>query len=122
MSIELHPRLANPEKVGLGGGEERDFEDLLAHLADRIKVRFGRVCYREKDFLVLDSSTEVKFSRHVVLVLDTLAFSDNRAVGRFVRDDVMPSMPDDLRVRMMEYRDSDGPNGNEFSQGKEIVE
>ena len=72
MSIELHPRLANPEKVGLGGGEERDFEGLLAHLADRIKVRFGRVCYREKDFLVLDSSTEVKFSRHVVLVLDTL--------------------------------------------------
>ena len=47
MSIELRPRLANPEKVGLEGGEERDFEDLLAHLADRIKVRFGRVCYRE---------------------------------------------------------------------------
>ena len=71
MSIELHSRTANPEKVGLEG-EERDFEDLLAHLADRIKVRFGRVCYREKDFLVLDSSTEVKFSRHVILVLETL--------------------------------------------------
>ena len=27
-------------------GEERDFEDLLAHLAARIKLRFGRVCYR----------------------------------------------------------------------------
>lgn len=69
-----HSRVANPEKVknhllivqrweylilnflGLlfriallqvgAEGEESDFEDLLAHLAARIKLRFGRVCYR----------------------------------------------------------------------------
>ena len=59
---------------------------------------------------MLDSSTEGKFSRHVLVVLESMAFRDNRAVGRFVRDDVLPTMPDELRGRMSEYRD-DGPNG-----------
>ena len=27
-------------------GEEKDFEDLLAHMAERIKLRLGKVCYR----------------------------------------------------------------------------
>ena len=58
----------------------------------------------------MDSSTEGKFSRHVLVVLESMAFRDNRAVGRFVRDDVLSTMPDELRVRMSEYRDG-GPNG-----------
>ena len=37
--------MASLRQVG-AVGEERDFEDLLAHLAARIKLRFGRVCYR----------------------------------------------------------------------------
>ena len=53
---------------------------------------------------MLDSSTESKFSRHVVLVLDSLVFWDNRAVGRFVRDDVLSTMPEELRARLSEYR------------------
>ena len=40
LQINLFPRQ-------VGSGEERDFEDLLAHLAERIKLRFDRVCYRE---------------------------------------------------------------------------
>ena len=54
---------------------------------------------------MLDSSTENKFSRHVLVVLESLAFRDNRDVGRFVRDDVLPTMPDELRIRMSEYRE-----------------
>ena len=54
--------------------------------------------------MILDSSTERKFSRHVLVVLDGLAFRDNRTVGRFVRDDVLPAMPEELRARMSEYK------------------
>ena len=39
------------------------------------------------------------------MVLESLGFRDNRDVGRFVRDDVLPTMPDELRIRMSEYRE-----------------
>jgi hypothetical protein len=71
-------------------------------LNPRAKLRFGTVCY-DDDFLQLDSSTEDKFSRHVIV--DGLVFVDNLAAGRFVRDDIMSTLPEDLAAALGEYRD-----------------
>lgn len=39
----------------------------------------------KSNFLILDSSTPEKFSRHVILNISGMGFKDNRHVGRFVQ-------------------------------------
>ena len=69
----------------------RTVREALAALVER---RLG-VAVSDECFVELDSSTDAKFSRHVVLKLPGgAAFADNSHVGRLVRECV-----DELRVR-----------------------
>lgn len=79
----------------------------LGHLAEAMKTEFGVVVRREKDVLDLDSSTESKFSRHVVLDAPGIAFRDNLTVGKFVRR-AIETMP---RPEAIAFRDREGENG-----------
>ena len=61
-------------------GEERDFEDLLAHLAARIKLRFGRVCYRldiRLQCIPLIRSTGVKVIPDIRSIFDGTEWHSN---------------------------------------------
>jgi hypothetical protein len=84
----LHPVLINGEKqnIPLNSGVNGDalIAVVLFHVADHIKRRFGCVISAE-NVVHLESSTDVKFSRHLIIHLpDGSMFRDTAHAGEFV--------------------------------------
>jgi hypothetical protein len=83
----------NPERrSGTGAGEA--MVDILIHAAAaKVKADFGLEVVRS-DWLELDSSTDTKFSRHLLLHLpNNTLFYDNIHVGRWVHELVNTFFP-----------------------------
>ncbi|XP_037554160.1 DNA-directed primase/polymerase protein [Nematolebias whitei] len=62
---------------------------LVQYVCDKLMEVYGIKC-SVKNVLNLDSSTEEKFSRHLVFILENAAFKDNLHVGRFVHAVLQP--------------------------------
>ncbi|XP_029005159.1 DNA-directed primase/polymerase protein isoform X2 [Betta splendens] len=77
---------------------------LIQYVCDNLLEVYGITC-SVKNVLNLDSSTEDKFSRHLIFNLQNAAFKDNIHVGRFVHAILQPAL-NTLK------RDSDSDSGN----------
>ncbi|XP_060147335.1 DNA-directed primase/polymerase protein isoform X1 [Globicephala melas] len=103
-------RLANP------GADGKKMVALLIEHVCRALQQFYRVSCSAEDVLNLDSSTNEKFSRHLIFQLHDVAFKDNIHVGNFVRKMLEPafhliaSEDDDMTPETM---------GHEFSHFSE---
>ncbi|XP_012674306.2 DNA-directed primase/polymerase protein [Clupea harengus] len=71
----------------LDGG--RMVAQLIQYVCEKLHELYGLKC-SSKDVLNLDSSTEDKFSRHLIFLLPNAAFKDNSHVGRFIHAIVRP--------------------------------
>ncbi|XP_065802512.1 DNA-directed primase/polymerase protein isoform X2 [Muntiacus reevesi] len=78
-------RLANP------GADGKKMVALLIEHVCKALQEFYRVNCSAEDVLNLDSSTEEKFSRHLIFQLGDVAFKDNIHVGNFVRKILQPA-------------------------------
>ncbi|KAB0352580.1 hypothetical protein FD754_017437 [Muntiacus muntjak] len=78
-------RLANP------GADGKKMVALLIEHVCKALQEFYRVNCSAEDVLNLDSSTEEKFSRHLIFQLRDVAFKDNIHVGNFVRKILQPA-------------------------------
>uniref|UniRef100_A0A8C7SQJ0 DNA-directed primase/polymerase protein n=1 Tax=Oncorhynchus mykiss TaxID=8022 RepID=A0A8C7SQJ0_ONCMY len=56
---------------------------LIQYVCEKLEEVYGIEC-SGKDVLNLDSSTEEKFSRHLIFILPNAAFKDNLHVGQFI--------------------------------------
>ncbi|XP_058905333.1 DNA-directed primase/polymerase protein isoform X6 [Kogia breviceps] len=103
-------RLANP------GADGKKMVALLIEHVCKALQQFYRVSCSAEDVLNLDSSTNEKFSRHLIFQLHDVAFKDNIHVGNFVRKILEPafhliaSEDDDMTPETM---------GHEFSHFSE---
>ncbi|XP_065756023.1 DNA-directed primase/polymerase protein isoform X1 [Phocoena phocoena] len=103
-------RLANP------GADGKKMVALLIEHVCKALQQFYRVRCSAEDVLNLDSSTNEKFSRHLIFQLHDVAFKDNIHVGNFVRKMLEPafhliaSEDDDMTPETM---------GHEFSHFSE---
>ncbi|XP_007466581.1 PREDICTED: DNA-directed primase/polymerase protein [Lipotes vexillifer] len=103
-------RLANP------GADGKKMVALLIEHVCKALQQFYRVSCSAEDVLNLDSSTNEKFSRHLIFQLHEVAFKDNIHVGNFVRKMLEPafhliaSEDDDMTPETM---------GHEFSHFSE---
>ncbi|XP_059942142.1 DNA-directed primase/polymerase protein isoform X3 [Mesoplodon densirostris] len=77
-------RLANP------GADGKKMVALLIEHVCKALQQFYRVSCSAEDVLNLDSSTNEKFSRHLIFQLHDVAFKDNIHVGNFVRKILEP--------------------------------
>uniref|UniRef100_A0A672ZR51 DNA-directed primase/polymerase protein n=1 Tax=Sphaeramia orbicularis TaxID=375764 RepID=A0A672ZR51_9TELE len=75
--LEFH-RLSNS-----GADGKTMVSSLIEYVCGKLKEIYGIEC-SGKDVLNLDSSTEDKFSRHLIFNLPNAAFKDNIHVGRFI--------------------------------------
>uniref|UniRef100_F6WJQ1 DNA-directed primase/polymerase protein n=1 Tax=Ornithorhynchus anatinus TaxID=9258 RepID=F6WJQ1_ORNAN len=80
-------KAANP-----GADGPKMVAQLIEHVSRALQESFGVPCSAE-DVLNLDSSTDEKFSRHLIFQLRDVAFKDNVHVGRFVRAALRPAPP-----------------------------
>lgn len=79
-------KLANP------GADGKEMVALLVqHVCEALQEIYSVHCSAE-DVLNLDSSTEEKFSRHLIFQLHDVAFKDNTHVGNFVRKILQPAL------------------------------
>ncbi|XP_057552902.1 DNA-directed primase/polymerase protein isoform X1 [Hippopotamus amphibius kiboko] len=78
-------RLANP------GADGKKMVALLIEHVCKALQEFYRVSCSAEDVLNLDSSTDEKFSRHLIFQLHDVAFKDNIHVGNFVRKILQPA-------------------------------
>nr|XP_020765843.1 DNA-directed primase/polymerase protein isoform X2 [Odocoileus virginianus texanus] len=78
-------KLANP------GADGKKMVALLIEHVSKALQEFYRVNCSTEDVLNLDSSTEEKFSRHLIFQLRDVAFKDNIHVGNFVRKILQPA-------------------------------
>ncbi|XP_070316181.1 DNA-directed primase/polymerase protein isoform X5 [Odocoileus virginianus] len=78
-------KLANP------GADGKKMVALLIEHVCKALQEFYRVNCSTEDVLNLDSSTEEKFSRHLIFQLRDVAFKDNIHVGNFVRKILQPA-------------------------------
>ncbi|XP_073329940.1 DNA-directed primase/polymerase protein isoform X2 [Pagrus major] len=62
---------------------------LIQYVCDKLMEVYGIKC-SSNNILNLDSSTEVKFSRHLIFNLQNAAFKDNIHVGRFIHAILQP--------------------------------
>ncbi|XP_028255631.1 DNA-directed primase/polymerase protein isoform X2 [Parambassis ranga] len=62
---------------------------LIQYVCDKLMEIYGIKC-SEKNVLNLDSSTEEKFSRHLIFCLQNAAFKDNVHVGSFIHAILQP--------------------------------
>ncbi|XP_072241131.1 DNA-directed primase/polymerase protein-like [Leuresthes tenuis] len=62
---------------------------LIQYVCDKLMEVYGIECSAE-NILNLDSSTEEKFSRHLIFILQNAAFKDNIHVGRFIHAILQP--------------------------------
>ncbi|XP_055423396.1 DNA-directed primase/polymerase protein isoform X4 [Bubalus kerabau] len=78
-------KLANP-----GADGKKMVALLIEHVCKALQEFYTVNCSAE-DVLNLDSSTEEKFSRHLIFQLHDVAFKDNIHVGNFVRKILQPA-------------------------------
>ncbi|XP_062864648.1 DNA-directed primase/polymerase protein isoform X2 [Trichomycterus rosablanca] len=64
---------------------------LIQYVCAKLEDVYGLHC-SARDVLNLDSSTEEKFSRHLIFLMPSCAFKDNRHVGRFIHDILKPAL------------------------------
>ncbi|XP_077000648.1 DNA-directed primase/polymerase protein isoform X2 [Tamandua tetradactyla] len=64
---------------------------LIEHVCKELQEFYGVNCSAE-DVFNLDSSTDEKFSRHLIFQLHDVAFKDNIHVGNFVRKILQPAL------------------------------
>ncbi|RVE76216.1 hypothetical protein OJAV_G00006230 [Oryzias javanicus] len=64
---------------------------LIKYVCEKLMDIYGIEC-SEKNVLNLDSSTEDKFSRHLIFILPNAAFKDNIHVGKFVSSILQPAL------------------------------
>ncbi|KAL1023459.1 hypothetical protein UPYG_G00041080 [Umbra pygmaea] len=88
---------------------------LIQYVSENLKEVFGIEC-SEKDVLNLDSSTEEKFSRHLIFNLPNAAFKDNMHVGRFVHAILQPVPSVHQRESDLENQ-MDGVTGDRGERG-----
>lgn len=79
-------KLANP-----GADGQRMVALLIEHVCKALEELYNVHCSAE-DVFNLDSSTEEKFSRHLIFQLHDAAFKDNIHVGNFVRKILQPAL------------------------------
>lgn len=79
-------KLANP-----GADGKRMVALLIEHVCKALEELYNVHCSAE-DVFNLDSSTEEKFSRHLIFQLHDAAFKDNIHVGNFVRKILQPAL------------------------------
>nr|XP_048311551.1 DNA-directed primase/polymerase protein isoform X2 [Myodes glareolus] len=79
-------KLANP-----GADGKRMVALLIEHVCKALEELYDVHCSAE-DVFNLDSSTEEKFSRHLIFQLRDAAFKDNIHVGNFVRKILQPAL------------------------------
>ncbi|XP_006160504.1 DNA-directed primase/polymerase protein isoform X2 [Tupaia chinensis] len=77
---------ANPEADG-----KRMVALLIEHVCKALQELYGVTC-SAKDVFNLDSSTDEKFSRHLIFQLRDVAFKDNIHVGNFVKKILQPAL------------------------------
>ncbi|KAM8787262.1 DNA-directed primase/polymerase protein [Rhynchonycteris naso] len=78
-------KLANP-----GADGKKMVALLIEHVCKALQELYGVNCSAE-DVFNLDSSTDEKFSRHLIFQLRNVAFKDNIHVGNFVRKILQPA-------------------------------
>ncbi|XP_041838937.1 DNA-directed primase/polymerase protein [Melanotaenia boesemani] len=81
--LEFH----KPSNKGLDGKSMVSM--LIQYVCDKLMEVYGIEC-SAKNVLNLDSSTEEKFSRHLIFILQNAAFKDNIHVGRFIHAILQP--------------------------------
>ncbi|NXX83999.1 PRIPO protein, partial [Urocolius indicus] len=77
---------------------------LIELVSQKLKELYGVDC-SAKDVLNLDSSTDEKFSRHLIFLPQKAVFKDNIHVGNFVRTILQPA------IRLMERKAAAIPGG-----------
>lgn len=70
-----------PSNIGVDG--QSMVSSLIQYVCEKLKEVYGIEC-SARNVLNLDSSTEDKFSRHLIFNLPNAAFKDNIHVGRFI--------------------------------------
>ena len=80
LDLEFH-RGSNPRADG-----DRMVATLRAELGAALEDRFGATILNGAEWIEMDSSTDTKFSRHVVLRLLGAAFENNQQCGALVHD------------------------------------
>uniref|UniRef100_UPI0037E93ED0 LOW QUALITY PROTEIN: DNA-directed primase/polymerase protein-like n=1 Tax=Semicossyphus pulcher TaxID=241346 RepID=UPI0037E93ED0 len=81
--LEFH----KPSNTGADG--KAMVSSLIQYVCDELMEIYGIECSM-KNILNLDSSTEEKFSRHLIFNLQNAAFKDNIHVGRFIHAILQP--------------------------------
>ncbi|XP_049426856.1 DNA-directed primase/polymerase protein [Epinephelus fuscoguttatus] len=81
--LEFH----KPSNKGADG--KAMVSSLIQYVCDKLMEVYGIKC-SAKNVLNLDSSTEEKFSRHLIFNLPNAAFKDNIHVGRFIHTILQP--------------------------------
>ncbi|XP_041789723.1 DNA-directed primase/polymerase protein isoform X2 [Chelmon rostratus] len=72
------------------GADGKDMvSSLIQYVCDKLMEVYGIEC-STNNVLNLDSSTEEKFSRHLIFNLQSVAFKDNIHVGRFIHAILQP--------------------------------
>ncbi|XP_041641649.1 DNA-directed primase/polymerase protein [Cheilinus undulatus] len=103
--LEFH----KPSNKGADG--KAMVSSLIQFVCDKLMEIYGIEC-TPKNILNLDSSTEEKFSRHLIFNLQNAAFKDNIHVGRFIHAILQPVLSTPKRVSFLNAgTDSELPNG-----------
>lgn len=105
--LEFH----RPSNRGLDG--KTMVSSLIQYVCEKLKEFYGIEC-SEKDVLNLDSSTEEKFSRHLIFILSNEVFKDNIHVGRFVHAILQQVLSTSKRGS---HEDADGNSVQEDNSG-----
>lgn len=117
-------KLANP-----GADGKMMVALLIQHVCKALEEFYNVQCSAE-DVFNLDSSTEEKFSRHLIFQLHNVAFKDNRHAGNFVRKILQPALhliaeDDEAKVPEAVGQDASGfsvtPLKQEISEAREKV-
>lgn len=114
-------KLANPEADG-----KKMVALLIEHVCKALQEFYGVNCSAE-DVLNLDSSTNEKFSRHLIFQLHDVAFKDNVHVGNFVKKILQPAFhllageDDDMIPETVDHGFSHFP-GTQVKQGISLSE
>uniref|UniRef100_A0A3Q3W3Z1 DNA-directed primase/polymerase protein n=1 Tax=Mola mola TaxID=94237 RepID=A0A3Q3W3Z1_MOLML len=83
--LEFH----KPSNKGANG--KTMVSSLIQYVCDKLMEVYGIECSTD-NVLNLDSSTEEKFSRHLIFNLQNAAFKDNIHVGRFIHAILQPAL------------------------------
>nr|XP_046273314.1 DNA-directed primase/polymerase protein isoform X2 [Scatophagus argus] len=99
---------------------------LIQYVCDKLMEVYGVKC-TTNDVLNLDSSTEVKFSRHLIFGLHNAAFKDNIHVGRFIHAILQPVLSTTksescLNVGMKSVAENNETRTHAVSMGKSADE